>query len=240
MRSHAGGGARFCAPTLYAARARALVEELGGEVLASNAEVAERADVVMLCHKATQLGEVAAQVAPHARAVASILASVSLPDLKQHYPGLPVYRVMPSLPVEVRRGALVLAADEPQDPQLDSQLLELFEELGLVVVLEDSLLDVATGLMSCAPAYVALIVESQVDAGVRRGVPARQAAELVVQALSGTADLLRSRGYDTLAVRREVASPGGLTARGLDALERGGVRSAFSDAMDAALGQDRR
>jgi pyrroline-5-carboxylate reductase len=93
--------------------------------------------------------------------------------------------------------------------------------------------------MSCAPAYVALVAEAQIDAGVRRGIPASEGAQLVVETLAGTAELLRRRGYDTLAVRREVASPGGLTARGLDALERGGVRSAFSSALDAVLGEAR-
>ena len=104
------------------------------------------------------------------------------------------------------------------------------------MVLDDALVDVAMGLMSCAPAYVALVAEAQVDAGVRRGIPAAQGAELVVQTLAGTAELLRRRGYDTLAVRREVASPGGHRPRaGLDALERGGLRAAFSDALDAVL-----
>ena len=102
-------------------------------------------------------------------------------------------------------------------------------------MLDDALLDVATGLMSCAPAYVALVAEAQIDAGVRRGIPAAEGARLVVQTLAGTAELLRRRDYDTLALRREVSSPGGLTARGVDALERGGVRAAFSDALDAVL-----
>ena len=101
----------------------------------------------------------------------------------------------------------------------------------------DWVVDVATGLMSCAPAYVALVAEAQVDAGVRRGIPAHLGAQLVVQTLAGTAELLRERGYDTVAVRREVTSPGGLTARGVAALERAGLRSAFNDALDAVLGQ---
>ena len=79
------------------------------------------------------------------------------------------------------------------------------------------------------------VAEAQIDAGVRRGVPAAQGAELVVQTLAGTAELLRRRDNDTMAVRREVSSPGGLTARGVDALERGGVRAAFSAALDAVL-----
>ncbi len=219
-------------------RAQELAAELGGEALETNAEVAERADLVVLCHKPAQLHAVAKEIKPHARAVASILGGVPLADLQEDsaYPDRPVYRFIPSLPVEVRQGAVVQARGPAQDAELDAAVASLFGELGTLVVLDDGLLDVATALMSCAPAYVALVAEAQVDAGVRRGVPAVQGAELVVQTLAGTAELLRRRGYDTLAIRREVSSPGGMTARGLDALERGGVRAAFSEALDAVLG----
>jgi pyrroline-5-carboxylate reductase len=227
-----------------AERARALADELGGEALASNAEVAARSELVVLCHKPAQLAAVAGEVGAGSTPIASILAVTPLAALREAYPGRPVYRFIPSLPVEVRQGALVQAAglgqldDEDSQgsgAQLDAAVAELFAELGTLVVLDDSLVDVATGLMSCAPAYVALVAEAQVDAGVRRGIPAAQGAELVVQTLAGTAELLRRRGYDTMAVRREVSSPGGLTARGVDALERAGLRRAFSDALDAVL-----
>ena len=220
-------------------RAAALVAEVGGEALATNAEVARRADLLVLCHKPAQLEQVAADIAPHARAVASILAATPLAALHAAYPGRPVYRFIPSLPVEVRLGAVVQAADAAQDADLDARVHELFAELGTLVVLPDALVDVAMGLMSCAPAYVALVAEAQIDAGVRHGIPAAQGAELVVQTLAGTAELLRRRANDTQAIRREVASPGGLTARGLDALERAGLRAAFSDALDAVLGDTR-
>jgi pyrroline-5-carboxylate reductase len=224
----------LCADPL-AIRARGLAEEVQGEALTSNAQVAEQADLVVLCHKPAQLAQVALEVAPHAKAVASILAATPLQALKDAYPDRPVYRFIPSLPVEVRQGAVVQAADDEQDATLDTKVGELFAELGTLVVLPDALVDVAMGLMSCAPAYVALVAEAQVDAGVRHGIPAAQGAELVVQTLAGTAELLRRRDNDTQGVRREVTSPGGLTARGLDALERAGLRAAFSDALDAVL-----
>lgn len=220
-------------------RARELAQLTGGQALASNVEVATQADLVVLCHKPAQLRDVASEIAPDAKAVVSILAGVGLQQVKQAYPDRPVYRFIPSLPVEVRQGAIVQAADDPQNATLDGEVRALFERLGSVVTVEDSLIDVATGLMSCAPAYVALIAEAQVDAGVRRGLRAEQAASLVVQTLAGSAELLRTRGYDTLAVRREVASPGGVTARGLAALERAGLRSAFDQALDAVLGAGR-
>jgi pyrroline-5-carboxylate reductase len=75
-------------------------------------------------------------------------------------------------------------------------------------------------------------VEAWVDAAVRHGMPAATAQALVTEGMAGTAELLRSRDGDTLAVRRAVTSPGGSTARGLAALEAGGVRAALSRAMD--------
>src|ERR1700691_407207 len=91
-------------------RAPALVSEVGGEALASNAEVAQRADLVVLCHKPAQLADVALELAPHAKAIASILAATPLAALQEAYPDRPVYRLIPSLPVEVRQGAVVQAA----------------------------------------------------------------------------------------------------------------------------------
>ena len=216
-------------------RAQALATETGGQALATNAEVAQQADLVVLCHKPPGLAAVAAEVAPHAKAVASILGGVALADLKAAYPDRPVYRVLPSTPVEVRQGAVILAADDEQDTALDAEVRALLGELGTLVELPDALVDVAMGLMSNAPAYYALVAEAQIDAGVRRGLTPDQAARLVVQTMAGTAELLTRADHDTLAVRRAVTSPGGSTARGLDALERGGVRAAFSDALDAIL-----
>ena len=79
-------------------RAEALARETGGEALGSGAQVAERADLVVLCHKPAQLEAVAGELAPEARAVASILAATSLERLKAFYPDRPVYRFLPSLP----------------------------------------------------------------------------------------------------------------------------------------------
>jgi pyrroline-5-carboxylate reductase len=231
-----GWGQPVLCTDVDAERAQALAADVGGEAVGSNSELARRADLVVLCHKPPQLEQVAAEVAPHARAVVSILAATPLAAVKDAYPGRPVYRVLPSTPVEVRQGAVILAADGGTgQPTLDAEVRELFAALGTLVELDDGLIDVAMGLMSNAPAYYALVVEAQVDAGVRRGIPPRQASELVVQTMAGTAELLRRRDYDTLAARRAVTSPGGSTARGLDALERSGVRAAFSSAMDAIL-----
>ena len=133
----------------------------------------------------------------------------------------------------------MLAFAEPDaqtDEALRERVRELFARVGTVVDVPERLMTVAGACSGVGPAYWALLVEAQVDAAVKAGMPAAMAATLVTETMAGAAELLRERGGDTLAVRREVASPGGTTARGLAALERGGVRSAFAAAMDDVVG----
>src|SRR5579871_110090 len=215
-------------------RAQALVDELGGEA-ASNAEVARRADVVVLCHKPYQLEEVARDVAPHARAVVSVLGGTSVEKLRDVYPGVPVFRLIPNTAVEVRRG-IVCRTQAESESDLEREIVELFERVGTVVTLSERLMSAALAITGVGPAYQALLAEAQVDAGIRHGLPAPLAGRLVTETMTGAAALLERRGHDTLAVRREVTSPAGSTARGLAALERAGVRTAFQDAFDAVAG----
>jgi pyrroline-5-carboxylate reductase len=216
-------------------RAQALAEELGGEALATPAEVAERADVIVLCHKPHQLKRVARDIDGRASTVASVVGGTSIGILKGSYPGASVFRLMPNTPVEVGRGTICYAPDGAVDPAAENEVIGLFERLGTVVRVHEDQIEVAAAVMAVAPAYQALLAEAQVDAGVRYGLTPDLASRLVVGTMAGTATLLEARSYDTLAVRREVTSPGGTTARGLDALERGGVRSAFQSAIDAVL-----
>jgi pyrroline-5-carboxylate reductase len=215
-------------------RAQALADELGGEAL-SNVEVADRADLVVLCHKPAQFPVVAEELAGHAKAVASVLSGIDTASLRTAY-GVPVFRLMPNTPVEVRRGVICYSPDHGVDEALQAPVLELFGRLGTVVTVPERLMLACGAVVGVGPAYQALLAEAQVDAAVRHGLAAGLAGQLVAETMAGTAALLHTRDYDTLAIRREVASPGGTTARGLAALERGGVRPAFQDAMDAVVG----
>lgn len=223
-------------------RAEALAAEVGGEAVASNRELAQRADVVVLCHKPDQLAAIAPEIAGvrPGQAIVSILGGVPLADLQAAYPGQPVFRLMPNVAVEVGRGVICLAHAPDVDPDLAARVLTLLERVATVVPLDDRLMDAATAAMGVGPAYVALVVEAQVDAVVRLGIPAPVAGVLVTETMAGTVALLAERDNDTLAVRRAVTSPGGSTARGLAALDAGGLRSAFQDAADAVVGGGRR
>jgi len=216
-------------------RAAALVDELGGSE-ASNLEVARDADLVVLCHKPYQLAAVAGEIAGTARAVASVLGGTPLADLRTAYPDTPVFRLMPNTPVEVRRGVVLYARALDIDPELERRVVALFSRIGWVAAIEERLIDVGMALSSLGPAYLSLVAEAQVDAGIRYGLQGDLAGRLVAETMAGTAELLTARERDTLRLRREVTSPGGSTARGLDALERGGLRAAFQAAIDRVAG----
>jgi pyrroline-5-carboxylate reductase len=206
-------------------RAAALAEELGGEAV-SNAEIAERADVVVLAVKPARLEEAAAEL-QGAKTVVSLLGATPLPAVAAAFPGATAVRVMPNVAVEVRRGVLCLAGEAPQE------LREKLRLLGHVVELPDADFDAATAVMGCAPAYLALAVEALADAGAAAGLDAALARELVVETTAGTAALLGIR--HPADVRGAVASPGGSTEAGLEALEREGARRSFEAAVRASL-----
>jgi pyrroline-5-carboxylate reductase len=207
-------------------RAQALAEELGGEV-ASNEEIASRADLVLLATKPNKLGEVAPDLAA-AREVVSVLAATPLEQLRAALPEAEqVLRVMPNVGVEVRQGVLCVAGS------VSAPAREKLDLLGHVVELPEEDFDAATAVMGCSPAYLALAVEAIADAGAADGLDPALARELVVETAAGTAELLRR--HDPAAVRKAVASPGGSTEKGLEALDREGAREAFEAGVRASL-----
>ena len=225
-RGWAGGLEEMLFTDSGSGRARELAREVGGEAVGSNAELAEAADVVVLAVKPVKLDEVAKELAG-ARVVVSLLGATPLKEVAAAFPGAEVLRVMPNVAVEVGRGVLCVTGGK------DPEVRELLGRLGHVVELPDEEFDAATAVMGCAPAYLALAVEAIADAGATDGLDEGLARELVVETTAGTAELLRLR--HPADVRRAVASPGGSTEAGLEALDREGVREGFEAAVRASL-----
>lgn len=223
------------------AKAEALARELGGEAVGTGAELAERADVVVLCHKPQQLQEVAEGISGRAHAVASILAATTTKQIEDAYPDTPVYRFIPNIPAEVRRGVLCYVPGSLAGQGPEAKLLELFARAGAVLRLDqEPLIEPAMALMSCGPAFMALIAESFADAGAAHGLAPDQALRMVVETMSGTAAYLGANAYDTGALKARVATPGGATERGLIRLEDAGVRQVCRAAVEAVVEGTRR
>jgi pyrroline-5-carboxylate reductase len=207
-------------------RAGDLAAEMGGEAV-SNSEIAARADLVVLAVKPDKLDEVAPQLGG-AKEVVSVLAITTLAQLCAALPAAEhILRVMPNVGVEVRKGVLCVAGSA------SSVGREKLDLLGHVFEIAEEDFDAATAVMGCSPAYFALAAEAIADAGVKDGLDPQLARELVTETAVGTAELLRR--HDPAGLRKAVASPGGSTEAGLEALEGEGARRAFAAAVEASL-----
>jgi pyrroline-5-carboxylate reductase len=167
--------------------------------------------------------------------VLSIAAGVTVSRLEAALaPGTPVVRAMPNTPALVGAGAAAVAAGTHAGEGELAWAESILGAVGTVVRVPEGLLDAVTGLSGSGPAYVFLVAEALIEGGVLAGLPRPIATALATQTLLGAARLLTESGDGPEALRAAVTSPGGTTAAGLRALERGGVRSAFLDAvMDA-------
>ncbi|HYI99640.1 MAG TPA: NAD(P)-binding domain-containing protein, partial [Thermoleophilaceae bacterium] len=166
-----------------AGRAERLAAEVKGSVAASNADLAEAVDAVVLCHKPGVLDQVAAEVDGRAEVVVSIMGATRTEVIEAAYPGVPVYRFMPNLPAEVGRGVLCYAPGSLAAEGPEQDILTLFGRAGTVIALDEPLLEPAMAVMSCGPAFLALVAEAMAEAGSRHGLDLRQATRLVVETM---------------------------------------------------------
>lgn len=208
-------------------RAAALAGELDGASVASNREIADRSDIVVLAVKPARLPEVGAEIGELAKPLISLLGATPLERVAAAFPAADVFRVMPNIAVEVRRGVLCVTGGS------SPEVRGLLEALGWVVELPDAEFDAATAVMGCSPAYLATAAEALARAGAAEGLDPELAGKLVTETMAGTAELLAGRSPEE--VRRAVASPGGSTEAGLDALESAGGAAAFEAAVEASL-----
>jgi pyrroline-5-carboxylate reductase len=213
-------------------RAESLAQEIGGTAVGSNQEVAQGSDLLILAHKPAVTEEAAEQVGGSAKAIASIVGTVPTSRLEAAYPGVPVYRFIPNIPVEVGRGLLCYAPGSMASEGPEDEVLQLFGRAGAVVRLPEEQIDPAMAIMSCGPAFVALVVDAMAAAGARHGIDRPTATRLVTETMAGTAAYLDANGLEPRELMARVATPGGMTEKGLGVLEEKGVPAAFDAAVD--------
>ncbi len=218
-------------------KARELAKEVGGEAVEGNLPLADNVDLVVLAVKPNVLGEVAPDLIQAGTPVISILAGTRLETLHEALPGLDLIRVMPNLGAELRQGVLCVVFPKGTDDARKRRITQLLGLLGEVIELDESLIDAATAIMGCSPGYLALMAEVLVEAGVKEGLTEEQTTRMVAKAMSATGGLLEL--HQPGALKRAVASPGGMTEAGLDALEERKIHEILLAAVDASLGRVR-
>jgi pyrroline-5-carboxylate reductase len=170
-----------------------------------------------------------------ARRVLSVAAGVPLAKLEGWLgAGVPAVRAMPNTPALVGAGAAAIAGGSSAADDDLGWAEGILSAVGTVVRVPEHLLDAVTGLSGSGPAYVLLVAEALIEAGVLVGLPRTTSATLATQTLLGTARLLAESPEGPEALRAAVTSPGGTTAAGLRVLEDRAVRAAFLEAVAAA------
>ena len=214
-------------------KARSLAESVRGEPIEGNRALAEASDLVVLAVKPNVLDRVAEEVAAAGTPVISILAGTSLETLDKALPGIELVRVMPNLGAQLRQAVLCVVFPDGADDAHRQRVTELLGLLGEVIELDEELIDPATAIMGCSPGYLALMGEVLVRAGVQEGLTEDQATRMVARAMSATGGLLDL--HRPAALKKAVASPGGMTEAGLNALEEHEFDEALQAAVDASL-----
>jgi pyrroline-5-carboxylate reductase len=211
-------------------------------VVPSPAWAVADADVVIVAVKPNDVAatlETALPALGESTLVLSIAAGVTIATLERLAPGRPVVRAMPNTPALVGEGASAIAGGaEARADHLDTAE-RVLGAVGTVVRVGEPALDAVTGLSGSGPAYVFLVAEALIEAGVLVGLPRDIASQLVVQTILGSATLLARDGEGPEALRAAVTSPGGTTAAGLRELESHGLRAAILDAVVAATRRSR-
>ena len=228
---------------IEAARA-AFGKEVGCKITASNVEVAEFANVLVVAVKPDQveglLRELAGRITEE-HLVVSIAAGVTLAKLGGAVQeGMRVVRVMPNTPALVGASASAFALGGSASSEDAAIVQRIFSAVGVAFQVKESLLDAVTGLSGSGPAYGYAIIEALSDGGVAAGLPRDVATKLAAQTMLGAAKMVLETGQHPGALKDMVTSPGGTTIEGLHELEKGRLRGTLMNAVRAAADKSKK
>ncbi len=233
---------RFTGDQLYlsdkdAAAVAELSAACGARALATNLAVAEAVDVILICVKPTDVATVLREMKPalQEKLIISIAAGLPISKLIAYSGNVArIVRVMPNTPALVHRGATAYASG-PGTTESDAELVEeIFGAVGRVFPVAEEALDAVTGVSGSGPAYIYTAIEAMADGGVLMGLPRELALQLAAQTVIGAGEMVVQTQMHPAALRDMVTSPGGTTIAAVEALEKGGLRSALISAVRAA------
>ncbi len=220
------------------ARLDFLHETYGIQTTMSNL-LAVEADTVIFAVKPPQLPDVLREVGPHWRPTSmglSIVAGFRLDQFAPFFPQgtPPLVRAMPNTPCVVGEGITAIAPNSDVDASQLDLARAIFRAVGEVLELPEHYFDAVTGLSGSGPAYVTLIIEALIEAGVQQGLPRRISRELVCQTVKGATMLVQQSGKHPAELKDQVTTPAGTTAAGLQVLEESAIRATLCRAVSAA------
>lgn len=210
----------------------------GIQTTADNLVATQDADIIVLSVKPQIFSIVAKQIGGHIppnALVISIMAGVTLSMLEDELAHKRVVRTMPNTPAQVNMGMTVWIASAEVSDEQRGQAQTMLRALGEEIeVQKEIFLDMHTGLGGSGPGFAFLMIEAMIDAGVQMGFSRGDSQQIVLQTMAGSIELVKQSGEHPAELRNRVTSPGGTTAAGIYALEKGGLRTILTDAVLAA------
>jgi pyrroline-5-carboxylate reductase len=218
-----------------------LEKTYGVKSTSDNKEVVKNSNIIILAVKPQNMDDVTAEIADlisNDKLIVSIAAGITLSYLSSKLKTSKIIRVMPNTPALVQEGISVLSMCECIHDKEMGLVRDIFMSVGRVLVLPEKYMDAVTALSGSGPAFIALFVESMIDAGITMGLGKDNATELTIQTLIGTAKLLET-GMPPNNLRKMVTSPGGTTAAGLKVFEERGLKEIITAVIEAATNRSK-
>ncbi len=215
-----------------------LKEELKTETEAENADVAKKADVILLAVKPQFVDSVLADIKDSLddkKLILSIVAGKSVAYLTERLGDVKIVRAMPNTPALVLCGATGVTFSEKVTDDDKKIAMDIFESFSVVKEVPENLMNTVTGLSGSSPAYVFMFIEAMADAAVADGMPRDAAYEMAAATVMGSAKLMLETGKHPGELKDMVCSPGGTTIEAVRVLEEKGFRSAVIECMKACV-----
>lgn len=212
--------------------------------MASNQQLVNQADFIILAVTPDKvkevLGEVADHLEPQTKTLISIVGGLNLSRLEElaGY-NLPILRALPNINVEINAGMTALAANEQLTGDKQKQAAAIFEKIGAVDWLDQKDFGIFSALAGSSPAYVDFFIDALSRAGVKYGLSKDQATRIAAQATQGSAKMVLASDKTPFELVDQVSSPGGSTIAGLLAMEEHGLMTAVVKGIDATVKKDR-
>lgn len=214
-----------------------LMSTLGVNVSTSGVESVVDADMIILAVKPWLASSVLAGIAPsskHGVVVASIAAGIDFDVLGEHFPSeTPLVRIIPNTAVTVGQ-SMTFVTGARASVEVMSAVVRLFEPLGPVMEIPASQIGACTSLASCGIAFALRYIRAAMEGGIEMGIPPLMAQHIVAQTVRGASELLLAQGTHPEVEIDKVTTPGGITIRGLNAMEESGFTNAVIKGLKAS------
>ncbi len=229
--------ANFITSTKSAESAKKIKDRFAIECINDNKLVANSSDILFLCVKPYMIKDLANEISKSIKKetiIISVLASVSLEKLMEHFPNNNIIRVMPNTSSEICLGVTSIVQDKTTDIHSLKIAEDIFKKLGSAYIIEESKIHAYNAMAGCGPAYVYKLIDAFAEAGTLSGIPKKVAIEIAAKVFNGASSTLLETGSHPSILKDSICTPGGITIKGIREFEASNVTSGIIETIYAA------